>query len=67
MTVLREDLADAPPPQTYPELRSALLARYDALPAQLKIVAQYLIDRPNDAALMTIASLSEATGVQPSA
>ena len=70
MTVLRDDLdreADAPPPQTYPELRSALLARYDALPAQLKIVAQYLIDKPNDAALMTIAALSEATGVQPSA
>ena len=31
MTVLREDLADAPPPQIYLELRSALLARYDAL------------------------------------
>ena len=71
MTVLRDDLlgqqAEAPTPQTYPELRSALLARYDGLPAQLKIVAQYLIDKPNDAALMTIAALSEATGVQPSA
>ena len=71
MTVLRDDLlgqqSETPTPQTYPELRSALLARYDGLPAQLKIVAQYLIDKPNDAALMTIAALSEATGVQPSA
>ena len=54
-------------PHNYPELRDELLSRYDGLPSQLKIIAQYLIDRPNEAAFMTIASLSDTTGVQPSA
>ena len=71
MTVLSDELERSPagstPPGTYPELRADLLTRYDSLPGQLKIVAQFLIDKPNDAALMTIASLSQATGVQPSA
>lgn len=56
-----------PPPQDYVALRAVLLERYESLPSQLRIVAQFLIDNPNDAALMTIAALSEATGVQPSA
>lgn len=55
------------PPQDYGALRQDLLNRYEGLPSQLRIVAQYLIDNPNDAALMTIAALSQATGVQPSA
>lgn len=54
-------------PQDYPALRDELLLRYEGLPSQLKIIAQHLIDHPNEAALMTIAALSETTGVQPSA
>lgn len=54
-------------PRDYPALRDLLLARYEALPSQLKIIAQHLIDHPNQAAFMTIAALSNATGVQPSA
>lgn len=55
------------PPQDYSALRATLLERYEGLPSQLRIVAQFLIDNPNDAALMTIAGLSDVTGVQPSA
>ena len=54
-------------PRDYPALRDLLLARYEALPSQLKIIAQHLIDHPNQAAFMTIVALSNATGVQPSA
>lgn len=54
-------------PENYPALRDELLSRYETLPSQLKIIAQHLIDHPNEAAFMTIAALSEATGVQPSA
>lgn len=57
----------SPLPQDYPALRDELLVRYESLPSQLKIIAQHLIDHPNEAAFMTIAALSEATGVQPSA
>lgn len=49
------------------DLRQALLDRHPHLPPQLQIINRFVLDRPERAALMTIAEISADIGVQPSA
>lgn len=47
-------------------LRQTLLRRHPDLPPQLQIVNRFVLDQPEQAALMTIAEISARIGVQPS-
>ena len=51
---------------TYDDLRAAITDRYQALPRQLRRVAEVALERPHDLALKTIAVLAGDAGVQPS-
>ena len=54
------------PPRSFDELRAVIAARYPELRGQLKTIAQYALDNPNDLALQTVTGLAELNGVQPS-
>ncbi|MGB0784734.1 MAG: MurR/RpiR family transcriptional regulator [Alphaproteobacteria bacterium] len=51
----------------YKELREALISRHSELPPQLKLIGQFILDKPEQAALMRISDISERLAVQPSA
>jgi len=51
----------------YGEFVAAVLARQGSLSKRLKQVAKYLLDNPEDAAIMTIVEIARRAGVQPSA
>lgn len=53
-------------PHSSADLRQTLLERHADLPPQLQIINQFVLDRPERAALMTIAEISAAIDVQPS-
>lgn len=55
------------PATTYTEFADALSAAYPSLSPQQQVIAQYVIEHPDDFALGTAATLAEAAGVQPSA
>ena len=48
------------------DLRERLQGSHTGLPPQLQIINRFVLDRPDQAALMTIAEISEEIGVQPS-
>ncbi len=52
--------------ETYKELRERLVKHHATLPPQLQLISQFILDKPQQVALMTIADLSEQIGVQPS-
>jgi DNA-binding MurR/RpiR family transcriptional regulator len=52
---------------TYDELKQAITARYPAMSKQLQGIARFVLERPNELALGTVAAIATAAGVQPSA
>jgi len=54
------------PLRTPEDLRTRLKDSHGNLPPQLQIINRFVLDRPDRAALMTIAEISEEIGVQPS-
>jgi DNA-binding MurR/RpiR family transcriptional regulator len=50
----------------YEELKDAIGRRYPELPKQLQRIARYALERPDDLALATVASIADTAGVQPS-
>ena len=52
---------------TYEELKDAIAAAYPALSRQLQQIARFALERPNELALGTVATVAEAADVQPSA
>ncbi len=51
----------------YERFAAQVIAKHDDLPPQLQKIARFVLDNPQRVALMTIAEMSEAFGVQPSA
>jgi DNA-binding MurR/RpiR family transcriptional regulator len=51
----------------YDELKQAISARYPAMSKQLQGIARFVLERPNDLALGTVAAIASSAGVQPSA
>ena len=51
----------------YDELKEAISARYPAMSKQLQGIARFVLAKPDDLALGTVAAVAEAAGVQPSA
>ncbi|MGE4480225.1 MurR/RpiR family transcriptional regulator [Acidocella sp.] len=60
-------LSPSAPPRSFAALREMLIERQAALPKRLAQVAKFMLDRPDEAALGTVAELAGAAGVQPSA
>lgn len=55
------------PVTNYDELKQAIAARYPAMSKQLQGIARFVLERPNELALDTVAAIAGAAGVQPSA
>jgi DNA-binding MurR/RpiR family transcriptional regulator len=49
------------------ELKQAISERYPAMSKQLQGIARFVLERPDDLALGTVAAIAGAAGVQPSA
>ncbi|GLR67130.1 sugar isomerase [Acidocella aquatica] len=54
-------------PRTFEALRNHVIERHGMLPKRLAQVAKFALDHPDEMALNTVAELSAAAGVQPSA
>lgn len=54
------------PPQSYDELRQAIVGRYESLSRQLQTIARYATDHPNEIAITTLAEIARRIDVQPS-
>ncbi|HEV7255791.1 MAG TPA: MurR/RpiR family transcriptional regulator [Mesorhizobium sp.] len=68
MTARDDLLAETPEPtRDYGEFVSAVLARQGTLSKRLRQVAKYLLDNPEDGAILTIVEIARRAGVQPSA
>lgn len=52
---------------SYDELKDAISRAYPGMSKQLQRIARFALEKPHDLALSTVASLAEATEVQPSA
>lgn len=52
--------------KTYDEFCEILTQRFETLSNQLKDIARYVLDRPNEVALNTASNLAKKIGVQPS-
>ena len=52
---------------TYAEFTEALSAAHGRLSPQQRVIAQFVLEHPDDVALGTAATVAEAAGVQPSA
>ncbi|MEC7139958.1 MAG: MurR/RpiR family transcriptional regulator, partial [Pseudomonadota bacterium] len=52
-------------PTTYDDFRRVLSDRFDSLSPQLRLVAEFIVQHPNRAALETVAELSHAASVRP--
>ena len=55
------------PAANYDELKQAITARYSTMSKQLQGIARFVLERPNELALGTVASIASTAGVQPSA
>ena len=51
---------------SYDELTNTISAAYPSLSKQLQQIARFALERPNELALGTVATVAEAAGVQPS-
>ena len=56
----------AVPPQSFDELKLEIMGRYPGLSGQLRRIAQFLLEKPNDSALSTITSIAAQVDAQPS-
>lgn len=54
------------PAKTAEELRLQIKREYEGLSRQLRVVAQYILDHPNEVGLETLTVISERMNVQPS-
>lgn len=54
------------PPQSYDELTKKIVARFDSLSRQLRSIARYATDHPNEIAITTLAEIARRIDVQPS-
>lgn len=54
------------PAKTAEEVRLQIKREYDSYSKQLRIVAQYILDHPNEIGLETVTVVAERMGVQPS-
>lgn len=54
-------------PVTFQQFSDAVSAAYPRLSPQQQVIAQYVLEHPDDFALGTAATVAEAAGVQPSA
>ena len=52
---------------TYEELKDLLARSYPDMSRQLQRIARFALEQPNEMALGTVATLAQATEVQPSA
>ena len=52
---------------TYDELKDLIGRTYPDMSKQLQRIARFALEQPNDLALGTVATVAEATEVQPSA
>jgi DNA-binding MurR/RpiR family transcriptional regulator len=52
---------------TYKELKDMIAQAYPSMSKQLQLIARFALEQPNELALGTVASLANATEVQPSA
>lgn len=59
--------ADSMLPDSADGLRDMILARYDGMTKVLQQVGRYVLDHPEDMALLTLNELAERSGTQPSA
>ena len=53
-------------PEDFESLKARIADRYGALSGQLKRIAEFALDRPDDLALATVSSIAQSVGVQPS-
>ncbi|MEM0978532.1 MAG: MurR/RpiR family transcriptional regulator [Pseudomonadota bacterium] len=51
---------------SHEDLTRLLVDKHETLPAQLQLISQFVLDHPQQVALMTIADISAEVGVQPS-
>lgn len=54
------------PPETFDALKRSIGDRFPTLPRQLRVIAEYVVENPDDMALETVAALAERMQVQPS-
>jgi DNA-binding MurR/RpiR family transcriptional regulator len=54
------------PVTNYDELKQAITASHPAMSKQLQRIARFVLERPNELALGTVAVIADAAGVQPS-
>ena len=59
-------IRDVPPAKDIEKLRAEIVRRYETLSPRLKLVAQYVLDHPNDMGLQTLAVIAKRCHVQPS-
>ena len=52
---------------TYDQLKDTIARSYPGMSKQLQRIARFALEKPNDLALGTVATLADATEVQPSA
>ena len=55
------------PPQVYEQLINAITERYEGMSKGFQKIARFLVQNPNEAALMSVKVIAEGAGVQPSA
>ena len=53
-------------PKNFESLKTEIADRYGRLSGQLKRIAEFALDRPDDLALATVSSIAQSVGVQPS-
>ena len=53
-------------PEDFESLKAQIADRYGTLSGQLKRIAEFALDRPDDLALATVSSIAQSVGVQPS-
>lgn len=59
--------AALPPPAAFEDLQALIAARHPDLSTRLRQIAGFVLARPDDVALETVAVVAERAGVQPSA
>ncbi len=57
---------DPTPPTSFEHLKETVTERYPSLSGQLKRIAQYLLEHPNESAFATVTAIAEQVDAQPS-
>lgn len=60
-------MAETQAADSYSQLKDAITVAYPGMSKQLQRIARFVLERPNELALGTVAAVAEATEVQPSA